>query len=128
MFEIGFGELVLIGVIALIVIGPDKLPGAARTAGLWIGKMRRFVSSIKDEVDKELKLQELQQTLKEVEKNSIQQFVEETRKTTSDLQNALNASAMPAPATPIKTDTVAAVSDTLSPTADKPAEQRTNTP
>ncbi|EIJ42049.1 twin arginine-targeting protein translocase TatB [Beggiatoa alba B18LD] len=90
MFEIGFWELVLIGVIALLVIGPDKLPSAARTAGLWIGKMRRFVTSIKDEVDRELRLQELQQQLKEVEKNNLQPLVDETRKTALDVQNTLN--------------------------------------
>ena len=65
MFEIGFWELALIGVVAMIVVGPERLPGLARTAGLWLGKARRMVADIKAEVDRELHLEEIKQSLRE---------------------------------------------------------------
>ncbi|HRX70908.1 MAG: twin-arginine translocase subunit TatB [Candidatus Competibacteraceae bacterium] len=65
MFEIGFWELALIGIVAMIVVGPERLPGLARTAGLWLGKVRRMVADIKAEVDRELHLEEIKQSLRE---------------------------------------------------------------
>ncbi|MCB1770462.1 MAG: twin-arginine translocase subunit TatB [Candidatus Competibacteraceae bacterium] len=65
MFEIGFWELALIGVVAMIVVGPERLPGLARTAGLWLGKARRMVAEVKAEVDRELHLEEIKQSLRE---------------------------------------------------------------
>lgn len=65
MFDIGFWELAIIGVIGLMVIGPDKLPGVARTAGMWVGRTRRFVSQVKTDIDKELKQEELRKALEE---------------------------------------------------------------
>ena len=51
MFDIGFSELLLVGLVALIVFGPERLPGAARTAGLWIGRLKRSFSAIKADVE-----------------------------------------------------------------------------
>jgi sec-independent protein translocase protein TatB len=65
MFEIGFWELVVIGVVALIVVGPEQLPGLARKAGLWLGKARRMVAEVKADVDRELHLEELKQSLRQ---------------------------------------------------------------
>lgn len=65
MFDIGFWELTLIGVVAMIVVGPERLPGLARTAGLWLGKARRMLSEVKAEVDRELHLEEIKQSLRE---------------------------------------------------------------
>jgi len=65
MFDIGFPELVMIAVIALLVIGPDKLPGVARTAGKWVGRARRFVGDVKTDIDRELKQEELRKALAE---------------------------------------------------------------
>ena len=65
MFEIGFWELALIGVVAMIVVGPERLPGLARTAGLWLGKARRMLADVKAEVDRELQLEELKQSLRQ---------------------------------------------------------------
>jgi sec-independent protein translocase protein TatB len=80
MFDIGFFELVLIGIVALLVIGPERLPGVARTAGLWVGKMRGFVLSVKQDIDQELKAEELKRIMKEhAESNSIHEIIEETR-------------------------------------------------
>ena len=63
MFEIGIWELVLIMVIALIVIGPERLPGMARNVGRWVGKARGMVRSVKAEIDRELAAEELQRVL-----------------------------------------------------------------
>ncbi|MCK5721415.1 MAG: twin-arginine translocase subunit TatB [Gammaproteobacteria bacterium] len=65
MFDIGFPELVMVAVIALLVIGPDKLPGVARTAGKWVGRARRFVGDVKTDIDRELKQEELKKALAE---------------------------------------------------------------
>ncbi len=65
MFDIGFPELVMVAVIALLVIGPDKLPGVARTAGKWVGRARRFVGDVKTDIDRELKQEELRKALAE---------------------------------------------------------------
>ncbi len=63
MFEIGIWELVLIMVIALIVIGPERLPEMARNVGRWVGKARGMVRSVKAEIDRELAAEELQRVL-----------------------------------------------------------------
>lgn len=63
MFDIGFSEILLILVIALIVVGPERLPRLARSIGLWIGKIRGFVATVKAEIDHELATEELRKTL-----------------------------------------------------------------
>lgn len=80
MFDIGFWELAVIGVVALLVIGPDKLPTVARTTGLWVSKARRIITSVKDDIDKELKAEELKQIIeKQKSSNAIHEFIEETK-------------------------------------------------
>ncbi len=59
MFDLGFTELLVVGVVALIVIGPERLPKVARTAGQWVGRLNRFVSDMKQDIDRDLKLEEL---------------------------------------------------------------------
>ena len=63
MFDIGFSELLLVGLVALIVFGPERLPGAARTAGLWIGRLKRSFSAIKAEVEREMGADEIRRQL-----------------------------------------------------------------
>ncbi len=65
MFDIGFSELLLFGVIALIVLGPEKMPQAARTAGQWYGKMRRMVSTLQSEIEAELDLAETRKLMQD---------------------------------------------------------------
>jgi sec-independent protein translocase protein TatB len=64
MFDIGFFELVLVGVVALVVLGPEKLPGAIRTASLWIGRLRRSFNNIKQDIEKEIGADEIRRQLR----------------------------------------------------------------
>ena len=59
MFDIGFSELMVIGVVALIVIGPEKLPRVARTVGHLAGRLQRYVSDVKADINREIELDEL---------------------------------------------------------------------
>lgn len=63
MFDIGFSELLLVALVALLVLGPERLPGAARTAGLWIGRIRRSFAAIRSEVEREIGADEIRRQL-----------------------------------------------------------------
>ncbi len=63
MFDMGFTEMMLIGIVALIVIGPERLPGVARTAGRYFGRLKRFMTTVKADVEQELRADELRQIL-----------------------------------------------------------------
>ena len=63
MFGISFSELLLVGLVALLVLGPERLPGAARTAGLWIGRLKRSFNTIKMEVEREIGADEIRRQL-----------------------------------------------------------------
>ncbi len=64
MFEIGFWELVMIGVVALVVVGPARLPEVARNVGRFVGRARALARSVKTDISRELKAEELQQIMK----------------------------------------------------------------
>ncbi|OGT89878.1 MAG: twin arginine-targeting protein translocase TatB [Gammaproteobacteria bacterium RIFOXYA12_FULL_61_12] len=88
MFDIGFMELVLVGVVALLVVGPERLPGLARTAGAWIGRARSFVGNVKADIDRELKAEELKRILEQQQKsNPLEQIIDETRYTLNQVQD-----------------------------------------
>lgn len=65
MFDFGFSELVLIGAVALVVLGPEKLPVVARTAGEWLGKAQRMVQQVKNDIEREAELAELKKIQEE---------------------------------------------------------------
>ena len=75
MFDVGFWEILLILVLALVVIGPERLPGAARKAGFFIGKARRYIEGVRSEVESELDVSEFKRMLhnQEVQINELQQ-------------------------------------------------------
>jgi sec-independent protein translocase protein TatB len=68
MFDVGFWEMVLVGVVALLVFGPERLPRVVRETGLWVRKARSVVATAKREIDQELQLQELQESLRKGKK------------------------------------------------------------
>lgn len=65
MFDIGFVELLIVGIIALLVLGPERLPKAAHSAGKWVGKARRMVNQFTRELDRQVELEELKEQLKQ---------------------------------------------------------------
>lgn len=94
MFDIGFWELVVVGVVALIVVGPERLPGLARTVGRWVGRARRFVSTVKADVEREVRQEELQKILnKQNEFRSAYEIIEETRETLKDTGDTVRQAA-----------------------------------
>src|SRR4026209_2233924 len=96
MFDIGFSELLVIGVVALIVIGPERLPRVARTIGHLTGRLQRYVADVKADINREVELEELRKM-----KDSVQQAASgcessvqgELNKTESELNAAVNPDA-----------------------------------
>ena len=88
MFDIGFSELLLFGVIALIVLGPEKLPQAARTAGQWYAKIRRTVSTLQSEIEAELDLAETRQLMQK-ELAKIRQTEAEMRREMAEMRGSI---------------------------------------
>ena len=81
MFDIGFWEICLIGIVGLLVIGPDRLPDVARTLGRWLGKAQRLVNSVKSDINRELEAGELRGLLGEQKKQieSLRDLVGESK-------------------------------------------------
>ena len=99
MFDIGFAELVIIAIVGLLVIGPERLPGAIRTGSAWLGRIKRGFNDIKREVQQELHNDAVMQELK----NTQQQLMDETsglesqiRKTVNDTQPLSESGGKPA--------------------------------
>lgn len=105
MFDIGFAELIIIAIVGLLVIGPEKLPGTIRTASAWLHRIRRSFNDIRQEVEQELHndavLQELRKTRDEF-KNTVATTEQELSQNVSAATGAEDATASPvkAAATP----------------------------
>jgi sec-independent protein translocase protein TatB len=69
VFDVAFSELVVIAVVALIVIGPEKLPRVARTLGFLVGRMQRYVSNVKADIEREMQFEDLQKLQQEIKDN-----------------------------------------------------------
>jgi sec-independent protein translocase protein TatB len=94
MIDFGFDKIALIGAVALIVIGPEKLPRVARTVGHFIGKAQRYVSDVKAEVNRSIELDELKKmksTFEDAARGVEQSVSNEIHQTTSDLNNLGNS-------------------------------------
>ncbi len=89
MFDIGFTEILLIAVVALVVLGPEKLPVAIRTIGLWIGKVKRTVSGIQTEISEELRLDDMKRTAA-VAKEQLDSELEEMRNPFASESNSMS--------------------------------------
>ena len=85
MFDIGFTEIMVVMLVALLVIGPERLPGLARKAGLLMGKAKRFIGSVKADIDRELAAEDLKRIIKEQkEASGIHEIIEETKGTLNE--------------------------------------------
>lgn len=67
MFDVGFSELLLLAIVALVVLGPERLPKVARTAGHLLGRLQRYVSDVKSDINREMQLEELKKLQSQVE-------------------------------------------------------------
>lgn len=85
MFEIGFSEILMVGLVALLVIGPEKLPKVARMAGYWVGKSKRMIATVKQEINEEFQAEELRQSLKN--KSGLNEFQKLIDETSDDLRS-----------------------------------------
>lgn len=88
MFDIGFSELVLIFIIGLVVLGPKRLPIAIRTVMGWVRTLRGLATNVQNELAQELKLQELQESIKKAESLNLSSLSPELEKTVSDLKQS----------------------------------------
>ena len=79
MFDVGFSELILIAVVALVVIGPERLPKVARTVGALVGRMRSYVATVKVEVEREMQLEDLKKLQQEI--HNQQTYLNESENT-----------------------------------------------
>jgi sec-independent protein translocase protein TatB len=92
MFEIGFSELVMVALVSLLVIGPERLPKAARLAGYWLGKTRAMIGSVKAEIQLELRAEEMRQLFKEESGlNEFQQLVDEANESVNSIQSSISS-------------------------------------
>jgi sec-independent protein translocase protein TatB len=106
MFDIGFSEIVVIAVVALVVLGPEKLPKTARTLGHLFGRLQRYVNDVKSDIKRELELEELrklqqnvQSAAKEIE-DSMASATRDVEENVRDVEAALSATAGSAPSNP----------------------------
>lgn len=88
MFDIGFGELLLVFIVGLVVLGPQRLPVAVRTVASWIRTLRSLATTVQNELTQELKLQEFQESLKKVEKASLENLTPELKESMDELRQA----------------------------------------
>lgn len=92
MFEVGFSELLMVGLVALLVIGPERLPKAARVAGFWLGKARSMLTGVQAEIRQELMLEEMRQLARQhLDEQALQQVVNESEAAAHDIEAALAA-------------------------------------
>ena len=123
MFDIGFSEIVVIAVVALVVLGPEKLPKTARTLGHLFGRLQRYVNDVKRDIQRELELDELrklqqnvQSAAKEIE-TSMTAATRDVEQNVRDVEAALSATSDAAPSPAPAAATPAAASPPPSATA-----------
>lgn len=88
MFDIGFWELVLISVVGLVVLGPERLPVAIRSISKFVGQAKSMANSVKDELSHELKVQELQENLRKAEKMGMEDLSPDLKASVDELKQA----------------------------------------
>ncbi|MBI4189907.1 MAG: Sec-independent protein translocase subunit TatB [Betaproteobacteria bacterium] len=117
MFDIGFSEILVIAIVALIVIGPERLPKVARTLGHLFGRMQRYVNDVKADISREMELEELRKLQASVQDaaRSIEQSVTKEISSTESELNSIAAPAADAAAPPPAAEAAPAAAATSSP-------------
>jgi sec-independent protein translocase protein TatB len=93
VFDVSFSELMVIAVVALLVIGPEKLPKVARTVGAFTGRMQRYMAQIKEEVNREVRFEELQQLQQEIKQTVETKIVKPLEQEADGLRGSIYAAA-----------------------------------
>lgn len=93
MFDIGFAELLIVAVVALIVLGPERLPHALKTAGMWIGRIKRTLGSVQKEISDELRVEEMRRAAKEQQEKLEREAGSMTRPFSESLRDEILSSA-----------------------------------
>ncbi|WP_299687103.1 Sec-independent protein translocase protein TatB [uncultured Vibrio sp.] len=133
MFDIGFWELVLISVVGLVVLGPERLPVAIRSVSKFIGQAKSMANSVKDELSHELKVQELQENLRKAEQMGMEDLspdlkasVDELKQAAADVQRpyAKPESDKPSETDPSVTETVESETIQVSSQASAPSDKK----
>lgn len=117
MFDIGFSELIVIGVVALIVIGPERLPKVARTLGHLLGRAQRYVNDVKSDINREMQLDELRKLQSQVT-DSARELESSVRK---EYETARSAIEVPAQEAVAELQSTAKLTETL-PVAETPGK------
>ena len=93
MFDIGFQEMAVIGIIGLIVIGPERLPRVARHIGLWVGRLRRYVNQVRDDIDREIRADELRELMNKPSEQlgDLYKVAEETKGALTDAKKTVES-------------------------------------
>lgn len=105
MFDIGFSEMGIIAIVALIVLGPERLPKVARQAGLWVSKLQRYVSDVKSDINRQMELEELRRMQTEVQQaasgieSAVKSAVDETQAQFDGIASSLQTPASDEPRT-----------------------------
>ncbi len=94
MFDVSFSELLVIAIVALLVIGPEKLPKVARTVGAFTGRMQRYMAQIKEEVNREMHFEELQKLQQEI-KQTVESTQENIHQQVADLKESVTETVAP---------------------------------
>lgn len=134
MFDVGFSELVVIALVALIVIGPERLPKVARTVGILLGRLQRYVNDVKSDINREIQLDELKQLQEQVtsqtrdletsltsEMRAVEDSLNQTIAPPENLLPASETATLAEPAAPL-VDAPAAVPELSAPASINPIE------
>jgi sec-independent protein translocase protein TatB len=115
MFDIGFSEIVVIGVVALVVIGPERLPKTARTVGLLFGRLQRYVNDVKADISREMELDELRRLQHEMQgaarelESTVKGAASDMAAGVRNVESELNAAAAQATGTQTQTTATQAI-------------------
>jgi sec-independent protein translocase protein TatB len=110
MFDFGFTEMMIIAVVGLVVIGPERLPKVAKQAGQWLGKLRRYVDDVKSDINRQMELQELKNLQTEMTEaardvqTSLQSTMSQVQSDFDQVQQSISGSASESPAAQPATD------------------------
>ena len=120
MFDVGFSELIVIAIVALVVIGPERLPKVARTAGLLLGRLQRYVNDVKADINREMQLDELKRLRSELQE-SARSFEQQVSAEISSVEQMARQTAESVAAAASSSDTPTTAEISASATASEPA-------